>query len=121
MRNFIDVIYQLINRLLNLKFLHLFSFLNENYDASIEYLTFKKSGFLNVKRKLKLENKIIELTHTNLANSDDLVSWVRTGLRYFHQLPYVDAIKVKAEMVTEVDGGYELVLKGKSYWLPKNQ
>ena len=97
------------------------NFLNENYDASIEYLTFKKSGFLNVKRKLKLENKIIELTHTNLANSDDLVSWVRTGLRYFHQLPYVDAIKVKAEMVTEVDGGYELVLKGKSYWLPKNQ
>jgi len=97
------------------------NFLNENYGTSIDYLTLKKSEFLNVKRKLKLENKIAELTHTNLANSNDMVSWVRSGLRYFHQLPYVDAVKVKAEMVREVDDGYEIELKGQSYWLPKNQ
>jgi hypothetical protein len=95
------------------------NFLNENYGASIDYLI-KKSNFLMTKRKQKLENKIIALTQTDLSNNKAIISWVRNGLRYFHQLPYIDALKIKAEMITETDDGFTVVFKNQSYWLPKS-
>ena len=96
------------------------SFLNENYGTSIDYLGLKKSNFLMTKRKQKLENKIIALTQTDLSNNKAITSWVRNGLRYFHQLLYIDALKIKAEMITETDDGFTVVFKGQSYWLPKS-
>ena len=96
------------------------SFLNENYGTSIDYLGLKKSNFLMTKRKQKLENKIIALTQTDLSNNKAITSWVRNGLRYFHQLLYIDALKIKAEMITETDDGFTVVFKNQSYWLPKS-
>ena len=83
-------------------------------------LSFKKSDFLKTKRKQKLEREIISLTQTDLSKSEDLISWVRNGLRYFHQLSYIDSKKVKKEMVMEIDGGLAVVLNERSYWLPKS-
>ncbi|EXC80114.1 transposase, partial [Acinetobacter baumannii] len=45
----------------------------------------------------------------------------RNGLRYFHQLPYIDALKIKTEMITEIEDGFTVVLNGQYYWLPKTQ
>jgi len=97
------------------------NFLNENYGTSIDYLKLKKSNFLKAKRKQKLENKIVALTQTDLSSNKTIISWVRSGLRYFHQLPYIDALKVKAEMITETDDGFTVVFKRQSYWLPKRK
>ncbi|RSG90537.1 hypothetical protein EGU41_19005, partial [Acinetobacter baumannii] len=77
------------------------NFLNENYGASIDYLKLKKSDFLKTKQKKKLEMELIALTQTDLNDSELILSWVRNGLRYFHQLPYIDALKIKTEMITE--------------------
>ena len=96
------------------------NFLNENYSTSIDYLKLKKSDFLKTKRKQKLEREIISLTQADLSKSEDLISWVRNGLRYFHQLSYIDSKKVKKEMVIEIDGGLAVVLNERSYWLPKS-
>ncbi|KNX81807.1 hypothetical protein RQ30_20900, partial [Acinetobacter baumannii] len=71
------------------------NFLNENYGASIDYLKLKKSDFLKTKQKKKLEMELIALTQTDLNDSELILSWVRNGLRYFHQLPYIDALKIK--------------------------
>lgn len=95
------------------------NFLNDNFDTSIDYLALKKSEFLKAKRKLKLEKEIISLTQTDLINSEEMISWVRNSLRYFHQLPYIDALKINIEMITEVDDGIIVVFNGQSYWLPK--
>ena len=67
-----------------------------------------------------MEREIISLTQTDLSKSEDLISWVRNGLRYFHQLSYIDSKKVKKEMVMEIDGGLAVVLNERSYWLPKS-
>ena len=96
------------------------NFLNENYSTSIDYLKLKKSDFLKTKRKQKLEREIISLTQADLSKSEDLISWVRNGLRYFHQLSYIDSKKVKKEMVIEIDGGLAVVLNERSYWLPRS-
>lgn len=96
------------------------NFLNDNYDTSIDYLGLKKSDFLKIKRKKMLENKIVALTQTDLSTNKAIISWVRTSLRYFHQLPYIDALKIKTEMITEIDDGFVVVFNGQSYWLPKN-
>lgn len=96
------------------------NFLNVNHGTSIDYLSFKKSNFLNTKRKKKLEREIISLIQTDLSKSENLISWVRNGLRYFHQLSYVDSLKVKKEMVMEVDGGLAVILNEQFYFLPKN-
>ncbi|SUU82810.1 transposition helper [Acinetobacter baumannii] len=97
------------------------NFLNENYGASIDYLKFKKSDFLKTKQKKKLEMELIALTQTDLNDSELILSWVRNGLRYFHQLPYIDALKIKTEMITEIEDGFTVVLNGQYYWLPKTQ
>ena len=55
----------------------------------------------------------------DLSNSEDIISWVRNALRYFHQLSYVDALKIKTEMIAEVDDGFTVVFNEQSYWLPK--
>jgi len=97
------------------------NFLNENYGASIDYLKLKKSDFLKTKQKKKLEMELIALTQTDLRDSEFILSWVRSGLRYFHQLPYIDALKIKTEMITEIEDGFTVVFNGQSYWLPKNR
>lgn len=97
------------------------NFLNENYGTSIDYLAFKKSDFLKTKCKQKLEKEIIALNKVDLSNSEELIDWVRKGLRYFHQLSYIDALKVKKDMVIEMNDGFTVNLNGQSYWLPKNQ
>ncbi|WP_446667739.1 hypothetical protein, partial [Klebsiella pneumoniae] len=85
------------------------NFLNENYGASIDYLKLKKSDFLKTKQKKKLEMELIALTQTDLNDSELILSWVRNGLRYFHQLPYIDALKIKTEMITEIEDGFTVV------------
>jgi predicted nucleotide-binding protein (sugar kinase/HSP70/actin superfamily) len=95
------------------------NFLNENYGTSIDYLKFKNSAFLRTKHKQKLEKAIVGLTQTDLSNSEELIDWVRKVLRYFHQLSYIDALKVKVGMVTEVKDGFAVMFNGHSYWLPK--
>jgi hypothetical protein len=97
------------------------NFLNENYGASIDYFKLKKSDFLKAKQKKKLEMELIALTQTDLNDSELILSWVRNGLRYFHQLPYIDALKIKTEMITEIEDGFTVVLTGQYYWLPKTQ
>ncbi|OFD15249.1 hypothetical protein A1D04_01310 [Acinetobacter baumannii] len=97
------------------------NFLNENYGASIDYLKLKKSDFLKTKQKKKLEMELIALTQTDLNDSELILSWVRNGLRYFHQLPYIDALKIKTEMITEIEDGFTVVLNGQYYWLLKTQ
>ena len=97
------------------------NFLNESYGTSIDYLKLKKSAFLSTKHKQKLEKAIVGLTQTDLSHSEELIDWVRNGLRYFHQLPYIDALKIKTEMITEIEDGFTVVLNGQSYWLPKTQ
>ncbi|TLU11247.1 hypothetical protein FD902_18970, partial [Acinetobacter baumannii] len=92
------------------------NFLNENYGASIDYLKLKKSDFLKTKQKKKLEMELIALTQTDLNDSELILSWVRNGLRYFHQLPYIDALKIKTEMITEIEDGFTVVLNGQYYW-----
>ncbi|AHJ91701.1 hypothetical protein U476_01275 [Acinetobacter baumannii PKAB07] len=87
------------------------NFLNENYGASIDYLKLKKSDFLKTKQKKKLEMELIALTQTDLNDSELILSWVRNGLRYFHQLPYIDALKIKTEMITEIEDGFTVVQK----------
>ena len=96
------------------------NFLNENYGASIDYLKLKKSDFLKTKQKKKLEMALVALTQTDLSDSELIISWVRNGLRYFHQLPYIDALKIKTEMITEIEDGFTVVFNGQSYWLPNN-
>jgi hypothetical protein len=96
------------------------NFLNENYGTSIDYLKLKKSAFLRTKHKQKLEKAIVGLTQTDLSNSEELIDWVRNGLRYFHQLPYIDTLKIKIEMITEIDDGFTVIFNKQSYWLPKN-
>ncbi len=76
------------------------NFINENYGTSIDYLELKKSNFLKAKRKQKLGNKIVALTQTDFSDNKVIISWVRNGLIYFHQLPYIDALKIKIEMIT---------------------
>lgn len=95
------------------------NFLNDNYDTSIDYRGLKKSDFLKIKRKQKLEKEIIALTKTDLSNSQDLIDWVRKGLRYFHQLPYIVTLNVRTEMITEIDDGFTVILNEQCYWLPK--
>nr|AFH57220.1 hypothetical protein [Acinetobacter baumannii] len=97
------------------------NFLNENYGASIDLFKIKKSDFLKTKQKKKLEMELIALTQTDLNDSELILSWVRNGLRYFHQLPYIDALKIKTEMITEIEDGFTVVLNGQYYWLPKTQ
>ncbi|TLN31631.1 transposase, partial [Acinetobacter baumannii] len=62
---------------------------------------------------------IIDEIHNCMTGSAKLIH--RNGLRYFHQLPYIDALKIKTEMITEIEDGFTVVLNGQYYWLPKTQ
>ena len=94
--------------------------MNKKFDTSIDYLAFKKSKNFNKKRKNKVEKEIIQLMDKPLYNKEDVLNWVKNGLRYFHNVSYVDSLKVKFEMITETDDGYAILLQNHSYWLPKN-
>lgn len=65
--------------------------------------------------------EIVALIQTDLSTSEDIISWIRNGLRYFHQLPRIDSLKIKIEMITEVDDGFIVIFNGKSYWLPRTK
>lgn len=93
------------------------NFLNENYDTSIDYLALKKSNFLNQKRKENLERTIVN--QGGLKDPKNVLERVRAGLQYFHQISYVDTLKVKIEMIEETNSDYEILLNNKIYWLPK--
>lgn len=43
------------------------------------------------------------------------------GLGIFINYPYIDALKIKTEMITEIEDGFTVVLNGQYYWLPKTQ
>lgn len=45
-----------------------------------------------------------------LENKEDVLNWVKNGLRYFYNVFYVEFLKVKFEMIIEVDDGYEILL-----------
>lgn len=92
----------------------------KNFDTSIDYLAFKKSKNFNEKRKNKVEKEIVQWVDKPLENKEDVLNWVKNGLRYFHNVSYVESLKVKFEMITEADDGYEILLQNHSYWLPKN-
>ena len=96
------------------------NFLNKNFDTSIDYLAFKKSKNFNEKRKNKVEKEIVELIDKPLDSKEDILSWVKNGLKYFHNLPYVDSLKIKFEMISETDDSYSVSFNNQSYWLPKN-
>ncbi|WP_098729654.1 transposase [Acinetobacter baumannii] len=96
------------------------NFLNTYFSTSIDYLAFKNSRFFNEKRKQKVESEIVKLASKPLNNRDDILSWVKSGVRYFHNVPYVDALKIKYEMITEVEDGYNLLFNQQYYWLPRN-
>lgn len=96
------------------------NFLNKKFDTSIDYVTFKKSKFLNKKRKQNLEKEIIDLIEKELTNKKYLLDWARNGLRYFHNMSYLESLKIKWDMITEIDDGYAILFQGQSYWLPKN-
>ncbi|AEN92400.1 transposase IS26 [Acinetobacter baumannii TCDC-AB0715] len=65
--------------------------------------------------QLHQQKGMISLSPPTICNS------ARNGLRYFHQLPYIDALKIKTEMITEIEDGFTVVLNGQYYWLPKTQ
>lgn len=94
------------------------NFLNENYDTSIDYLALKKSEFLNQKQKENLERVIVKLASLN--DPENVLEWVKVGLQYFHQLSYVEVLKVTFEMILKEDSGITVLYRGQSYWLPKN-
>ncbi len=72
---------------------------------------------VHLMRKYETKMLIIDEIHNCLTGSAKLLP--RNGLRYFHQLPY-DALKIKTEMITEIEDGFTVVLNGQ-YWLPKTQ
>lgn len=41
-------------------------------------------------------------------------------MQYFHGMSYQQIWGIKAEMVTEVQDGYNILYDNKHYWLPKN-
>ena len=46
--------------------------------------------------------------------------WVRTALAYFHERSRVQAKSLlKRGSLTEMDVGYELIVDGERYWIPK--
>ncbi|MGQ1305351.1 transposase [Acinetobacter baumannii] len=96
------------------------NFLNKNYDTSIDYVAFKKSRFLNEKRKQNLENEIVGLMKKELINKKDILDWARNGLRYFHNMSYLDTLKIKIDMIIDAEDGYTILFHRQSYWLPKN-
>lgn len=93
------------------------NFLNEQYSTTIDYPTIKKSSFIQDVCKKKLEQELLKML--SLEQSIDAVSWVKKGLQFFHKMSYQETLKVKAEMVVEVEDGYNVLYKNQNYWLPK--
>ena len=71
------------------------------------------------KLKQKVEKEIIELIDKPLDNKEYILSWVKYGLRYFHNIAYVDFLKIKLGMIIEENEGYSNTLNEQVYWLPK--
>lgn len=45
----------------------------------------------------------------------DVITWVRKGLQYFHNMSNHKAIGVKTEMITEEKDGYTVLYCNQSY------
>lgn len=93
------------------------NFLNEQYSTTIDYPTIKKSSFIQDVCKIKLEQELLKML--SLEQSIDAVSWVKKGLQFFHKMSYQETLKVKAEMIVEVEDGYNVLYQNQNYWLPK--
>lgn len=93
------------------------NFLNEQYDTDIDYLTLKKSNFIIKTRKRKLEQELLQMLSS--VHEIDTIVWVKKGLQLFHNMGYRESLAVKAEMIVEVQDGYEIFFKDQNYWLPK--
>ena len=94
------------------------NFLNDHYDTNIDYISLKKSSFINDASKKKLEQDLLKIMGTDHAV--DVIAWVRKSLQYFHNMSNQKVIGVKAEMITEEQDGYTVLYCNQSYWLPKH-
>lgn len=94
------------------------NFLNDEYNTNIDYVTIKKSNSIKKANKNKLENDLIKMICSN--QRIDMLTWVKTGLQFFHDMSNQQALRVKSEMVEEVQDGYNISYNNKKYWLPKN-
>lgn len=93
------------------------NFLNDEYDTNINYNSIKKSRLIKDVIKQKLENELMKMI---CGEQDfDKLTWVKKGLQYFHDISYQRALGVKANMIVEVQDGYNISYKNHNYWLPK--
>lgn len=91
------------------------NFLNLNYETQIEYSDFLKSKQFKIIKKKKIEEKIIKIL---LSDNLDLLSWVRYGLMYFHDVTRRTAMSIVLNQVVEVVDGLRIESQGHIYWLP---
>lgn len=94
------------------------NFLNEQYGTDIDYLTLKKSCFIKKSRKKKLEQDLLAMLSSD--HEIEVLVWVTKGLQLFHNMSYRGALAIKADMIVNVQDGYEINYNNKKYWLPKN-
>lgn len=93
------------------------NFLNDQYGTNIDYISFKKSNFLKKANKNKLEKELIGMMKSDI--DFNLLAWVKKGLLFFHEMEYQDVLKIKLEMITAIEDGYNISYKRKIYWLPR--
>lgn len=67
-----------------------------------------------------LEEQLAVLAREHLRPSDFESRWLHTALAYFHERSRTQAKSLlKHGSLTEMDVGYELVVDGATYWIPK--
>lgn len=94
------------------------NFLDDQYNTNIDYISFKKSSFIQDARKKNLENDLIEMISS--TQSVDTLVWAKKGMQFFHDMGYKQTLGVKAEMIVEVQDGYNVLYNNQNYWLPKS-
>lgn len=91
------------------------NFLNNNYNAQINYQKFLKSDQFKRLKKAKIETEIMELL---LRDSFDLLKWVKLGLMYFHNVSRKVAMHTTLDMVSTAEDGFSIQHGNQIYWLP---
>lgn len=93
------------------------NFLNDQYATNIDYISFKKSKYISNVAKVKLENELLEILGS--GNEVNHIVWVRKGLQYFHNMSYQNTFKIKEDMISEIEDGFNIIFNEKCFWLPK--